>query len=90
MTQPIKRGRGQEPVGREGLIPLGEVEVAGEDEDGTECWIGLESVALGREFPDLELHALDLVEDIIGKVTRSFIEFIDENNGAALSPPCQH
>lgn len=34
MPEPIERGRGQQPVGREGLVPLGEVEVAGHDGRG--------------------------------------------------------
>ena len=31
MPQPVERCRGQEPVGGEGLVPLGEVEIGGDD-----------------------------------------------------------
>ena len=43
MTQAIQRCAGQQAVGREGLIPFGQVEVAGDDG-------GAGFVALGDEF----------------------------------------
>ncbi len=34
MAQPVQAARSEQPVGREGLVPFGEVQVAGDDGGG--------------------------------------------------------
>jgi hypothetical protein len=43
VAQPIDGGRSEQPVAREGLVPLGEVEVAGDDGGGLLVALGDQS-----------------------------------------------
>ena len=61
MTQPIECCRSEEPVGREGLVPLGEVEVAGNDGGGGLVALGDEVVQIfvGGRSQGLEAEVVD-------------------------------
>ena len=50
MAQAIKRGTGKESIGREGLVPLREVEVAGDHRGGGFVAFGDEVAARRRVF----------------------------------------
>ena len=80
MAQPVQRGRGQQPVGGEGLVPLVEVQVAGDDGGGLLVLDGiyrcdadgkLTFVEVGSPTDD-EVHALlqTLIARLMKMLTR--------------------
>lgn len=61
VAQPVERGRGQQPVGRERLIPLGEVQVAGDEGGGGLVALGDEvvQVLVGGRAQGFEAEVID-------------------------------
>ena len=69
MTQPIQRRRREEPIGGERLIPLGEVEVAGDDGRDGLVTLGDEvmQVFVGRRVQRFESEVVDDEQRNAGK-----------------------
>ena len=69
MTKPVQARAGQQAVGREGLVPFGEVQVAGDDGGGLLVALGdqVVQVLVGRCAQRLESEVVDDQERHLGQ-----------------------